>query len=78
LKWGETCEETITIRNAGMGSLDYTAEASTIGMVNTSGTVAPIKGLGSGGPDEYGYFWLDSDEPGTVVPEWFDISEIGT
>ena len=78
LEWGETCEETITIRNAGMGSLDYTAELQLIGMVNPSGTVAPIKGLGSGGPDEYGYFWLDSDEPGTVVPEWFDISEIGT
>ncbi len=77
VKWGETCEETITISNIGDADLDYMAEVQLLGLVNTSGAVTPIQKFGTGGPDEHGYFWLDSDEPGVLVPEWFDISEIG-
>lgn len=59
------------------------AEATLLGYHQSERGDAPepffaASGKGSGGPDGYGYQWLDSDAPGGPVYQWVDISTLGT
>ncbi len=44
----------------------------------TNGPTNPPVLLNRGGPDEFGYTWVDSDEPDGPAYQWRDIIDIGT
>ncbi|MBD3219614.1 T9SS type A sorting domain-containing protein, partial [bacterium] len=91
---GEASTHSLTVVNMGADPLNWRLAAEEIGgaprpAVPTYGPATVAKGeddprpgmapaKGEGGPDAFGYVWVDSNEPGGPSYDWFDISELGT
>ncbi|PYT14876.1 MAG: hypothetical protein DMF51_07755 [Acidobacteria bacterium] len=90
LRTGEVDIRTLRIQNVGSGTLDWSVPVPSIsgptavtGAATAAGAPAPGDPVdapaagGSGGPDAFGYRYIDSDQPGGLPFEWSDLTQTG-